>query len=146
MLVANGLSTFPIKGNPVFSNGPTSLSKNLPYCPILCNWVFDNFILAEGLFAKALRSFENCVLVNSNLCGKLFSSIDSPTTFNEIFKVTSVSFFIPDFNLLNCELDNLRLTCYIESFYIGIILKQNKVTILSQFFVKNLKWFLSLLQ
>ena len=45
------------------------------------------------------------MLVN-NLCGKLFSSLESPTTFDEIFKVTSVPFFIPDFNLLSCELDN----------------------------------------
>ena len=28
-LLANGLSTFPIKGNPVFSNGPKSLPKLL---------------------------------------------------------------------------------------------------------------------
>ena len=38
---------------------------------ILCNSVFDNFISAEALFAKALRSFETCALVNDNLCGKL---------------------------------------------------------------------------
>ena len=45
--LANGLSSFFIKGNPVFSNGPKSLSQNPPDCPVLCNWVFDNFILAE---------------------------------------------------------------------------------------------------
>ena len=28
MLSVNDLSTFPIKGNPVFSNGPKSLPKN----------------------------------------------------------------------------------------------------------------------
>ena len=42
MLLANGLSTFSIKGNAVFSMGPTSLPKNPPDWPILCNWVFDN--------------------------------------------------------------------------------------------------------
>ena len=31
---------------------------------------------------------------------------------------------------------------YLESFYKEIILKQNKIIILSQFPVKNLKWFL----
>ena len=36
-LLANDLSTFFIKGNPVFSNGPESLPKNPPDCPILCN-------------------------------------------------------------------------------------------------------------
>ena len=36
-LLANGLITFPIEGNPVFNNGPKSLLKNPPDCPILCN-------------------------------------------------------------------------------------------------------------
>ena len=92
--LANSLSTFPIKSNPVFSNGPKSLPKNPPDCTILCNSIFDNFILADEPFAKALRNFETCVLVNNNLCGKLFSSLESPRTLDEIFKVTSVLFFI----------------------------------------------------
>ena len=33
-LLANGLSKFPIKVKPVFSNGPKSLPKNPPDCPI----------------------------------------------------------------------------------------------------------------
>ena len=53
-----------------------------------------------------LRSFETYVLVNNKLCGKLFSLLKSPTTFDGIFKVTSIPFFIPDFNLLSCELEN----------------------------------------
>ena len=65
-------------------------------------YVFDSFILAKELFAKALRSFETCVLVNNNL----FSSLESPATFDENFKVTSVPFFIPDFYLLSSELHN----------------------------------------
>ena len=69
---------------------------------ILCNSVFDNFISAEEVFAKALRSFETCVLVNNNLCGKLFSSLEFPTIFGERFKVTLVPFFIADFKLLSC--------------------------------------------
>ena len=70
--------------------------------------VFDNSILAEELFTKALQTFEICVLVNKNLCGKLFSSLESPTTFGESFKVTSVPFFMTDFNLLSCKLDKTR--------------------------------------
>ena len=101
MVLANGLSTFFIKGNSVFSNGPESLHKNPPDCPISCNWVFGNFILAEYLFAKGLWSLETCVLVINNLCGKLFSSLESPTTFDETFRVTSVPFFIPDFDVLS---------------------------------------------
>ena len=34
-VLANGLSTFPIKGNPVFSDDSKSLPKNPPDCPIL---------------------------------------------------------------------------------------------------------------
>ena len=34
---AKGLSTFFIKDNPDFCNGPKILSKNHPDCPILCN-------------------------------------------------------------------------------------------------------------
>ena len=68
--------------------------------------IFDSFLLAKKLFAKDLRSFETCVLVHNNLYRKLFSSLESPKrfhevfkTYDEIFKVTSVLFFIPDFNL-----------------------------------------------
>ena len=65
-LLANGLITFDMKDNPVFSNGPNNLPKNPPDCIILENWVFDNLILADKLFVKALRRFETCVLVNNN--------------------------------------------------------------------------------
>ena len=105
-ILANVFSTFFNKGNQFFSNGPKNLPKNPPGCPILCNWIFDNFVLVGELFANALESFETCVLVNNNLSRKLFSSLDWPTTFDEIFKVTSVPFFIHDFNLLSCDLDN----------------------------------------
>ena len=50
---------------------------------------FDNFILAEQLFAKAFQSFATCVLVNNNLCGKITSSLESPTILDERFTVTS---------------------------------------------------------
>ena len=54
-LLANGLSTFFIRGKPVFSNGPRSLLKNPPNCFILDSWVFNNFILADEQFAKDLQ-------------------------------------------------------------------------------------------
>ena len=77
------------------------------------------------MVAKKLRSFEFSVLVNNNLCGKLALSMKSSTTFDESFEVTAVTFFIPDFNSLSCELDNS--TYYIESFYTNTILEQNKI-------------------
>ena len=102
----NGLSTFSIKGNPVFNNGPKSLPKNTSDCSVLCNCVFDNFMSADEPFPKALQSFETYVLVNNNLCRKLFPLLEPPIIFDQIFKATSVPFFIPVFNLLICELDN----------------------------------------
>ena len=90
----------------VFSSSPKSLLENPPDCPILWNCIFDDFILTDEKFAKALWNLETCVLVNNNLCRKLFPSLESPTAFDEVFKVTSVPFFIPDFTLLSCELDN----------------------------------------
>ena len=55
-LLASGLRIFIIESDQVFSNGPKILTKNSPDCHILSNWVFDNFILAEELSSKALRS------------------------------------------------------------------------------------------
>ena len=105
-LLANGSSTFPIKGNPDFSNGPKTQTKYPPHCLILCNWVFDDFILPDEPFPKDLQSFGTYVLVNNNLWGKLFWSLESPSTVDEIFKVTSVLFFILGFNLLSCKLNS----------------------------------------
>ena len=50
-------------------------------------------MLAEKLFAKAVQSLKTL-------------DLESPTTYDEIFIVTLLPFFIPDFNLLSCELDN----------------------------------------
>ena len=83
-LLAYGLSTSIIKGKPVFSSGRACLPKNA-FDYSCSNWVFDNFILAEELFAKTLQSFKTCVLVNNNLCGTLFSSLESTATFDQSF-------------------------------------------------------------
>ena len=66
-LLANGLITFFINGKPVSSNGPSNLQINSPDCIIFDNCVFDNLILADECFAKALRRFKTCLLVNKNL-------------------------------------------------------------------------------
>ena len=42
--LANGLITFFINGNPVFSNGARILSRNLPNYTILNNPFFDRLI------------------------------------------------------------------------------------------------------
>ena len=71
--------------------------------------MFDYITLADEPFAKPLQSFETCVSVNNNVCGKLVSSLESPTTFDERFKVTSVPFCIHDFNSLSCKLNNFYI-------------------------------------
>ena len=103
-ILANGLIIFDIKGNPVFSNGRNNLPKNPPDCIILDNWVFDNLILADEVFAETFWRFKTCLLVNNNLWGKLVSL--SPIIFDDNFKTTSFSLFIADLNLLSCEFDN----------------------------------------
>ena len=54
---------------------------------------------------EKLDEFLKLVLVN-NLWGKLVSSLDWPTAFEERFRVTSVPFSVSDYNLLSCKLDN----------------------------------------
>ena len=82
-ILCNGWNMFSIEGCTVFSNVPKNLPKNPPDCLISCNWVFNDFILANEPFAKAWQSFETCALVNNNLCGKLFSWLGSTKTFNK---------------------------------------------------------------
>ena len=55
---------------------------------------------------QSLYEFLKLVLVNNNFCEKLVSSLELPIKLDERFKVTSVPFFMSDFNLLSYELDN----------------------------------------
>ena len=48
----------------------------------------------------------------NNLLGKLVSSLELPTTFDERFKVTSVPFFILDVSLLSYELDSFTFKVF----------------------------------
>ena len=65
--------------------------------------------LADEPFTKLLRIFQNWVSVKNHFCGKLVSSLELPVKFDEKFKVTSVPYFIEDFNSLICELENFTL-------------------------------------
>ena len=56
-------------------------------------WVFDDFLLAEKLFAKTLGSLETSVLTHDKYCGKLVSLLELSTTFDEKHKVTLVLYF-----------------------------------------------------
>ena len=105
-LLTNSLITFFINTNPVFDNVPRSLPRNPSDYIILDNWVFDNLISADELFAKALRRFATCLLVNTNSCRKLVSSSELAVILDDNLKTTSVSFFIAYFNLLTYEFDS----------------------------------------
>ena len=85
------------KGNPDFNNAVKNL-KNPPFN--------INLISVYVWLAKALRRFATCLLVKNNLCGKLVSSSELQIIFDDNLKITSVSLFIADFNLLSCEFDN----------------------------------------
>ena len=60
-LNANGIKILLANDAACFSNASKSLPRNVPHCPFLCNSIFDNFILADKLFAKVLQSLRNCV-------------------------------------------------------------------------------------
>ena len=67
------------------------------------------WIAASVTDAVAIKTNGIKAKVNYNLCGKLFSSLESPITVDKSFRVTAVTVFISDFNLLSCELDNIML-------------------------------------
>ena len=122
ILLVNGLSTSPIKDN------------------LICNLLFYAITFLKVLHQLINHMQKLCVLLNNNLCGKLFSSLASPAIFDERFKVTLVPYFIADFNLLGCELDSFIFNkLYWIIFY---ILEKHKSRILLQLLVKNLKLFL----
>ena len=76
---SNGLSIFSIKTNPGCKNGPKNSPRNPPDC---------QFYITCWIICESFTKLWNFVLVNKNLWGKLFSSLESLTTFEEIFKVT----------------------------------------------------------
>ena len=62
-------------------SGTKKFVKSPRICTIIDNLVFQNLILTDEPFAKALKGIEICVLVNNSLCKKLVSSLESPTTY-----------------------------------------------------------------
>ena len=105
-LLANGVITLFISGNPVFSKGPSNLPKHPPDCIIFDNWVLGNLVSTDELFEKAFQIPETCLSVNNNSCGKLVSSFESPIMLGDILVITSVSFLVAAFNLFSCGPDN----------------------------------------
>ena len=65
-------------------SGSSRPSRNPSECTILGSWVSENFIFADGSFAKSLWILETCALHNNNLWGNLVSSLELPTTLDVI--------------------------------------------------------------
>ena len=55
-----------IDNNPTFNIGPISLPRNVPDCTVLENSAFNNFLLPDEIFPKALQSLEICLSVSNN--------------------------------------------------------------------------------
>ena len=102
-LLANGVITLFIKGNPVFSNEPRSLPTNTPDCIILDNGVFNNLISVNDFFGNSIRRFSTCLLVNDNLWGKLISPLQ--TIFDDNRETNPVLFIY----LFICRLSFIKL-------------------------------------
>ena len=66
-------------------------------------YVIEFLITLHYVMNYLKKLYEACVLVNNSLYRKLVSSLESKTAFDEI---TMVQFFIPDFNILICQLEN----------------------------------------
>ena len=67
------------------------------------------------IICESLQSLKTCVLINNNLWGNIVSKLELTIAFDERFKVSSVLFFISDFNLLSLELDSFafKVLCWV---------------------------------
>ena len=68
-----------------------------------------------------------CVLVNNDLCGKLFWLLELAIMLDHDLKATSISFFIADVHLLSYEFDNFTFTLLYWVIYFHFILNQNQI-------------------
>ena len=93
--------TFDIEFDIAVSASGIIVNIDPPNYITLDNWVFESFALVDKPFTKALKIFETCILVNNNLCGKIISLLDLPTTFDERFEFTSVPMFCSWFKLVS---------------------------------------------
>ena len=65
-------------------------------------------LLVDVFFAKALQGFAACLSVNNNLFRKGVSPLEIPIMFGDSVKITSVAFFVANFDLLNYDLYNFE--------------------------------------
>ena len=65
-------------------------------------------LLVDVSFAKALQGYAACLSVNNNLFRKVVSPLELRIMFDDSVKITSVAFFVANFDLLNYELYNFE--------------------------------------
>ena len=89
-IVANSICAFFINSKPSYINGPRRLLKNPLNWILLENWVFDNSVSTDELFAKAYYR-PACLSVDERLYGK--KNLSVPIIRHDNHKVTPVVFF-----------------------------------------------------
>ena len=75
----------------MFCNGSASLPRGPSDFKYLHGRAFENVLLADELFSKALRTFETCLSVRNNLRGKLVLSLEWIIIFDESLRVRTVA-------------------------------------------------------
>ena len=93
------LDQFFINVKLAFINDPRILPRNPPDSIIAYICVFNDFQVADELFARTFQRLETCLLGRNNLYGKLVASFVSLVMFCYIFKVSFLLFFVGDFDL-----------------------------------------------
>ena len=81
---------------------------------------FDNLILVDGLFAKALPRPATCLSISNNLCTTFL--LLAAIIFHDSRRVTPVSLSVADFNLSAYESDNFT---FILLYFVNYILELN---------------------
>ena len=93
-----------------FLNVLRILPRNSPAFIISGSCVFNDFILTDNFFKKALEWLETCSSLNKHLSGKSVSLV--LIIFDDSFKNTSVAFFVADLNLSSLKSDNFTFTIW----------------------------------
>ena len=99
-----------IIGKPTFMNGPRILPRNPPKLFLTAEFLTIISKPMNWMFAKALRGLQTFLSCISKFWGKLVSLV--PIMFNDNHRDTSVAFFVTDFSLLRCNIDNFTFTLW----------------------------------
>ena len=143
-LLDNRISGDLVNWKQVFSNSSRNLPRNPPELVIFDICVFDNSTSTDEWFVKTLQTFSIFLSVSNSVWGKSEVSLVFPILFIDRLKVILTCFFVTDFNISGCDLDNFTLTMFYSVFYIDIWSDSVNIFVeIPLYLVKNPKWFLS---